>query len=663
MKTKTSSVIIGAILIGFTQLVGANQADDTRISITGHTAGATAFISNLTLDVSNTSALKSIQFAIDPKPHSVTRPLTGTYANDYLVSRGFEQAPPATTVIVPVYGLYAGYVNMVRLTYRFMDGSSKQAVTSIATPIFNDQGCGYNNPTKFQPRTNSRRLSYDYIFVRSACGDFSPVILDSDGALRWVSPMPTRSGYFASSIFFHNGVYLNQRSQLFRVELDGGFKLLADYSNIGVLNLHHNMDPGKTGLLVEPDTTSYFECEIMEVSGSDGRVLKRFELADIISDAMIAGGDDPRQFVYSAPTDWFHNNGATYNRADDSLIISSRENFVIALDYKTSRIKWILGDKTKKRYQFPSLRKFAIRVAPGSLPPLGQHAPSITFDQHLLVLDNGRDSDFQMPKGEDRNYASPRKYSINLKTNVATEMWNYPKGESVLSLYCSSVYEDAPFNYLIDYACVNGALAAEHAQLLGLDALGEMIFYYQYPRLPVPIGCRTLYNSMPIHLESTKFPTVGPQALNFSTRGLLSVGDNVLIGGFVITGNDPKTLVLRGLGPSLSAFGVSPLLGDPVLSVYNSAGALIASNDNWQSDPNHFVVESNGLAPVNLMEAPLDETYQPGAYTVVVTGKHPAPGVALAEVYDLSPLSNSSLKNMSTRGYAGTGDKRTYQWF
>ena len=87
----------------------------------------------------------------------------------------------------------------------------------------------------------------------------------------------------------------------------------------------------------------------MEVSGSDGRVLKRFELADIISDAMIAGGDDPRQFVYSAPTDWFHNNGATYNRADDSLIISSRENFVIALDYKTSRIKWILGDKTKKR--------------------------------------------------------------------------------------------------------------------------------------------------------------------------------------------------------------------------------------------------------------------------------------------------------------------------
>ena len=639
-----------------TTLVGANEADDTTITITGHTAGATPFISNVTLDVSNTAALKSVQFTIDPKPHSVSRPLTGTYANDYLMSRGFEQRPPSTTVIVPVYGLYPGYANTVRLTYSFIDGSSKQAVTSIATPIFDDQGCGYNNPTKFQPRTNSTRLSYDYIFVRSACGDFSPIILDSDGALRWVSPMPTRSGYFASSIFFENGVYLNQRSQLFRVELDGAFKLLADYSNIGVLNLHHNIDPGKTGLLVEPDTASYFECEIMEVSAADGRVLKRFELADIISDAMIAGGDDPSQFVYSAPTDWFHNNGATYNRADDSLIISSRENFVICLDYKTSKIKWILGDTTKKWYQFKSLRKFALTVAPGSLPPLGQHAPSITFDQHLLVLDNGTRSNLHIPAGQNRNYASPRKYSINSRSNVATELWNYPKGQSVLSPFCSSVYEDAPFNYLVDYACVNGALPAQHAQLLGLDALGEMIFYYQYPRLPAPIGCRTLYNSMPIHLESTKFPTVGPQALNVSTRGLVSTDDNVLIGGFIITGKEPKTLALRALGPSLSAFGVSPVLSDPVLRVHNSAGALVATNDNWESDPNHFVVESNGLAPMNLLESATARTLEPGAYTVVVTGKNPTPGVALAEVYDLSPLSNSSLENMSTRGFVGMRD-------
>ena len=132
-------------------------------------------------------------------------------------------------------------------------------------------------------------------------------------------------------------------------------------------------------------------------------------MADIISAAMIAGGDDPSQFVFPTPTDWFHNNGATYNRADDSLIVSSRENFVICLDYKTSAIKWILGDPTKKWYQFPSLRKFALTVAPGSLPPIGQHAPSITFDQNLLLFDNGQNSHFsESSRGSTRLCESPQ---------------------------------------------------------------------------------------------------------------------------------------------------------------------------------------------------------------------------------------------------------------
>src|SRR5205085_12659431 len=141
---------------------------------------------------------------------------------------------------LPVYGLYAGYSNIVRLTYRFQDNSSKQAVTSVATAAFDDQGCGYNTPTVLQPRSNSTQLSYDYIFNRSACGTFSPVILDSDGSLRWVSPLPTRSALFASSTFFDNAIYLTQGSQLFRIGLDESISLLADYRDMGVINLHHN---------------------------------------------------------------------------------------------------------------------------------------------------------------------------------------------------------------------------------------------------------------------------------------------------------------------------------------------------------------------------------------------------------------------------------------
>jgi hypothetical protein len=651
IRSRLVTVVAGAFII-FSAVAGANQADDTTITITGKIPGVTPFLSQLTLQVSNTTVLKSIQFAIDPKPGSVTRPLSGTYSNDYIASLGYEHPPQ---IILPVYGLYAGYQNIVRLTYRFLDGSSKQAVTSITTPPFNDQGCGYNNPTMLQPRTNNTSLSYDYIFDRSACGTFSPVILDSDGALRWVSPLPANSALFAASTFSDNAVYVTQNSQVFRIELsDGRIRLLADYSNIGVEHLHHNIDTGKTGLLIEPDTTAFYESIILEVDHLDGRVLRTFNMAAIISAAMIAGGDDPSQFVFHTPDDWFHNNGVAYNRADDSLVISSRENFLICIDYQTTAIKWILGDPTKKWHQFASLRKFALAVAPGSLPPIGQHSPGITFDQGVLVFDNGRSSLFQDPPGDERNYASPRKYSLDLAGKVATEVWNFPMNQSIVSPFCGSCYEDAPYNYLIDYAIVNGGIpgAPTFAQLLGLDARGNKVFYYQYSTR----GCNTAYNSLPIHLESTKFPTVGPQAFNVSTRGLVSGGDNVLIGGFIVTGTDPKSIVIRALGPSLSGMGLSAVLTDPVLSVYNSSGTLIAINDNWQSDPIHSVVEANGLAPANPSEAAVARSLPPGAYTVVVSGKDATAGISLVELYDISPLSNSTLGNMSTRGSVGTLD-------
>ena len=618
MKT-CSLIVIAAVFMVFTHLAVANQADDTTIRITGHTAGATPFISRLTLNVSNTTVLKSVQFAIDPKPASVTRPLSGTYSNDYLVSRGLEHSPE---VILPVYGLYAGYANIVRLTYRFLDGSSKQAVTSITTATFSDP-CGYDNPTILQRRTNATDLSYDYFMVKGSCSNFEPVIIDTDGALRWVGTAGLSAGSF---IFFDNAAYVGHGHQLSRIDLDGTVTLLADYSSLGILNFHHNIDPGKVGIILDADTTTHYNSVNIEVDPS-GRVLKTWNLANIISAAMRAGGDDPSQFVYPTPTDWFHLNGVTYNRADDSLIVSSRENFLICLDYETSAIKWILGDPTKKWYQFPSLRKFALTLAPGSQPPIGQHAPSISYDQNLLIFDNGQNSVFNVPRGDQPGYASPRKLSLDLVGNVATELWNYPRNQSIYCPFCSSVYEDAPLNYLIDYAIKSPIAQRASAELRGLNAAGETIFSYQYPTT----GCTTAYRALPIHLENTKFPTVRSQALNLSTRGLISVGDNgdnVLIGGFIISGTQPKSMVLRALGPSLSGFGLSDVVSDPVLRVYNSSGNLIAANDNWQSDPNHFVVETNGLAPDNVLESATAQTLAPGSYTVIVRGKQATPGLA-----------------------------------
>ena len=167
MKT-CSLIVVVAIFMVFSHLAGATQADDTTIRITGATAGVTPFISKLTSEVSNTTVLKSIQFTIDPKPGSVTRPLSGTYSNDYLVSRAFEHIARRSFCQSTDFTLDMRI--LVRLTYRFLDGSSKQAVTNITTASFNDP-CGYKNPTILQRRTNGTDLSYDYIMVKGRCSN------------------------------------------------------------------------------------------------------------------------------------------------------------------------------------------------------------------------------------------------------------------------------------------------------------------------------------------------------------------------------------------------------------------------------------------------------------------------------------------------------------
>ena len=643
-----SLLLISAIVCFAFRPVNATQADDTTITIVDSAPGVTPFISQLHLMASDTTVLRSIQFTVAPRLGSVTRPLSATYSRSYMLDAGyFQEGMP--DIFLPVFGLYHSYTNTVTLLYQFEDGSSKEDTTSITTEPFDDT-CGYDNPTVLEPRSDDTTLSYDYILVKERCNSFSPAIIDTDSALRWAGP----AGIFNyTSAFFNNAVYQAANTILYRFDLDGTVTQLHDYSDIGVTLLHHNIDRGKVGLILDADTADYVESVNVEVDQA-GSVLKTWNLAEIISAAMIAGGDDPSQFVYPAPTDWFHNNAATYNRADDSLIVSSRENFVIALDYETGVIKWILGDPTKKWHEFPSLAKYALTVAPDSLPPIGEHAPSITYDNDLLVFDNGAPSLFQSPPGASRAYASPRKYRLDLQAMTAIEVWNYPVGESIFSPYCGSVYEDAPFNYLVDYALVNGVGSENvYAQLLGLNAAGETVFYYQYSTA----NCNEAFNAVPLHLERTNFPAIGPKALNLSARGTVAIGDDALIGGFIIDGPEDKKIALRVLGPSLASSGLTDTLTDPVLTLYDSSGNVVAMNDDWQSDPSASEIAAAGLAPQDSSESALVQTLSPAVYTAVVTGKDADSGIGIIEAYDLSPESDSKMANLSARGFVGTGDQ------
>jgi Fibronectin type III domain len=141
---------------------------------------------------------------------------------------------------------------------------------------------------------------------------------------------------------------------------------------------------------------------------------------------------------------------------------------------------------------------------------------------------------------------------------------------------------------------------------------------------------------------------------NISTRLLVGTGDNVLIAGFIITGNGAKQLVLRAIGPTLTQFGLANAMHDPTLELHDSIGALIVSNDDWQDAPNAQSIPSN-LQPPNNLESAILTTLNPGAYTAILRGYHDSVGTALVEVYDMGE-GGSKLSNISTRGFVQTGD-------
>src|SRR5258705_1716965 len=120
-----------------------------------------------------------------------------------------------------------------------------------------------------------------------------------------------------------------------------------------------------------------------------------------------------------------------------------------------------------------------------------------------------------------------------------------------------------------------------------------------------------------------------------STRGSVGTADDVLISGFIVGDVGSSTVVVRALGPSLTAFGVSGVLSDPTLTIYDSNGTAIATNDNWQDNINAIDIQRNGLAPPNPSESALVLHLPAGTYTAIVRGANGGTGVGLAEVYTL----------------------------
>jgi len=154
-----------------------------------------------------------------------------------------------------------------------------------------------------------------------------------------------------------------------------------------------------------------------------------------------------------------------------------------------------------------------------------------------------------------------------------------------------------------------------------------------------------------------ELPALAPQfrLLNISTRASVETGDDVLIGGFIITGTDPKQILLRAIGPSLAGMNVNGALADPVLELHEPGGTVV-TNDNWRDTQEQEIINT-GIPPTNDQESAIVATLDPGAYTAIVRGVDNTTGVGLVEVYDLDDQpAVSQLANISTRGKVETND-------
>jgi hypothetical protein len=151
-------------------------------------------------------------------------------------------------------------------------------------------------------------------------------------------------------------------------------------------------------------------------------------------------------------------------------------------------------------------------------------------------------------------------------------------------------------------------------------------------------------------------PGAPSQALNISTRLKAQTGDNVIIAGFILTGDGPRQVLLRAIGPSLEQTDIDDALADPVLELRAADGTRLAFNNSWRYSHEAAIV-ATGIPPTDDREAAILATLAPGSYTAIVRGRSATSGIAVAEVYDLSEPGSGQLANISTRGLIGSGEE------
>ena len=481
---------------------GGGDASAGASVLGGASKGTTPFIRKVQLSGVRVADLTTVRYTIAAKSGAQSKPVSVGYGIDALRRRG-DVDDTADSLTLPVFGLYANYANQVAIELSYDDSTVQTMDVEVDTDPYVDPNRLYDRPTVLKARTPGSALGFDYVALKNMHG--GPVVIDTDGAIRWVAPSVVSDS--TSTVFTDNGFEVGAKDStvMTRLELDGT-STQATLAVPDATNFHHNIDHGKTGLLVAVDRTvggvKNIESTLAEVN-PDGSVIREWDLAALIASHMSSRGDDPSAFVRPG-VDWLHNNAATYDPSDDTLIVSSRENFVVKFDYASGDIVWILGDPTKYWYTFASLREKALTLPPGDLYPIGQHAVSVTAAGELMLFNNGLGSLNEpagMPAGESRSYSAVSTYAIDPTALTAHEVARFDYGQTILSDICSSAYEAGDRSLLVNYAV---AANRTQARVVGLDPARNVVFDFEYPSPPSQ-PCSTSWNAVPVPLDNMTF--------------------------------------------------------------------------------------------------------------------------------------------------------------
>ena len=236
------------------------QAQQSDISIVGSQPGVTPFISSVRIFGVGVSNVTSLTSTISPMPNSVSQPVNVTWSRTALSGSGYLQA---NLINLPVFGLYAGYQNQVSFQLAFGDGSVQQLQYQISTEPYTDPTGVYLNPTIIKARAPGSNFGFNFFILKSLLG--SPVIVDTDGQVRWVVPaVSTQAVYFANGQFVTGS---GTSASVTLLQFDGTQPTPppTDLPQPLLSVFTHNIDPGPSGLLAEFNGTDDLGASIDDI--------------------------------------------------------------------------------------------------------------------------------------------------------------------------------------------------------------------------------------------------------------------------------------------------------------------------------------------------------------------------------------------------------------